>query len=53
MLPGAKLKYDQKYLKKGVKIMGLGQWGKKNKIVVRCLAWLQIKPVVSLNHLKL
>ena len=30
MLPGAKPKYDQKYLKKGVKVMGLGQWGKKN-----------------------
>ena len=30
MLPGAKLKYDQKYFKKGVKVMGLGQRGKKN-----------------------
>ena len=30
MLPGAKLKYDQKYLKMGVKVMGLGQWGQKN-----------------------
>ena len=30
MPPGAKPKYDQKYLKKGVKVMGLGQWGKKN-----------------------
>ena len=29
MLPGAKPKYDQKYLKKGVKVMGLGQRGKK------------------------
>ena len=29
MLPDAKLKYDQKCLKKGVKVMGLGQWGKK------------------------
>ena len=27
--------------------MGLGQWGKKS--VVRCLAWLQIKPVDSLK----
>ena len=26
---------------------------KKFKIVVRCLAWLQMKPVDSLNHLKL
>ena len=31
MLPGAKPKYDQKYLKKGAKVMGLGQWGKKNQ----------------------
>ena len=31
MLPGAKLKYDQKYPKKGgYEVMGLGQWGKKN-----------------------
>ena len=30
MPPGAKLKYDQKYLEKGVKVMGLGQWGKKS-----------------------
>ena len=29
MPPGAKSKYDQKYLKKGVKVMGLGQRGKK------------------------
>ena len=29
MLSGAKPKYDQKYLKKEVKVMGLGQWGKK------------------------
>ena len=29
MLPGAKPKYDQKYLKKGVKVMGLGQRGQK------------------------
>ena len=29
MPPGAKLKYDQTYLKKGVKVMGLGQWGKQ------------------------
>ena len=29
MPPGAKPKYDQKYLKKGVKIMDLGQWGEK------------------------
>ena len=28
MPPGAKLKYDQKYLKKGVKAIGLGQGGK-------------------------
>ena len=40
MQPGAKPKYDQKYLKKGVKVMGLGQWGKKFEIVVRWLAWL-------------
>ena len=33
MLAGAKLKYDQKYLKKGVKIMGLGQWGQKLKLL--------------------
>ena len=30
MQPGAKPKYDQKYLKKGVKVMDLGQWDKKN-----------------------
>ena len=30
MPPGAKPKYDKKYLKKGVKIKGLGQGGKKN-----------------------
>ena len=53
MPPGAKLKYDQKYLKNRVKVMGLGQWGKKYEIVVGCLAWLQIKAVDSLNHLKL
>ena len=29
MPPGAKKKYDKKYLKKGVKIMGLGLWGEK------------------------
>ena len=29
MPPGAKLKYDWKYLKKGVKVMGMGQWGNK------------------------
>ena len=33
--------------------MGLGQWRKKIKIVVWCLAWEQIKAVDSLNHLKL
>ena len=32
MPPGAKPKYDQKYLKNGVKVMGLGQWGKKLKL---------------------
>ena len=32
MPAGAKLKYVQKYLKKGVKIMGLGQWGKKKML---------------------
>ena len=53
MLPGAKLKYDQKYLKKGVKVMGLGQCGKKIKFVVWCLSWQHIKAVDSLNHLKL
>ena len=52
-LNAAQLKYDQKYLKKGVQVMGPGQWGKKIEIVVRCLALLQIKPVDSLNHLKL
>ena len=31
MPPGAKPKYDQKYLKNGVKVMRLGQWGKKIK----------------------
>ena len=31
MLPGAKMKYDQKYKKTGSKVMGLGQWGKKDK----------------------
>ena len=30
MPPGAKLKYDQKYLKKWVKVMGMDQWGQKN-----------------------
>ena len=30
MPPGAKPKYDQKYLKNGVKVRGLGQWGKEN-----------------------
>ena len=29
MPPGAKLKYVQKYLKKAVKVMILGQWAKK------------------------
>ena len=33
MPPGAKLKYDQKYLKKGVKVNGLGQWCKKKKLL--------------------
>ena len=42
---GAKLQYDQKYVKKGVKVMGLGQWGKKIKIVVWRLSWQQIKAV--------
>ena len=40
-------------LKSGSKVMGLGQWGKKIKIVVWCLVWQQIKSVDSLNHLKL
>ena len=31
----AKLKYVQKYLKKGVKYLVLGQWGKKNKKICR------------------
>ena len=53
MLPGAKLKYDQKYLKNGVKVICLGQWGKKIENVLGCLAWPQIKAVDSLNHLKL
>ena len=38
-------------LKRGSKVMGLGQWGKKN--VVWCLSWQQIKAVDFLNHLKL
>ena len=38
-------------LKRGSKVMGLGQWGKKN--VVLCLSWQQIKAVDSLRHLKL
>ena len=33
MPPGAKPKYDEKYLKKGSKVMGLGQWGKKIKLL--------------------
>ena len=53
MLSGAKLKYDQKYHKKGVEVMGLGQWGKKIKIVLRCLAWQQIKAVDYPNHLNM
>ena len=40
-------------LKRGSKVMGLGQWRKKIKIVVWCLSWQQIKAVDSLNHLKL
>ena len=40
-------------LKWGSKVMGLGQWGKKVKIVVWCLSWQQIKAVDSLNYLKL
>ena len=39
-------------LERGSKVMGLGQWGKKIKIVVWC-TWQQIKAVDSLNHLKL
>ena len=31
MRPSAKPKYDQKYLKKGSKVIGLGQWVKKIK----------------------
>ena len=40
-------------LKRGSKVMGLGQWDKEIKIVVWCLPWQQIKVVDSLNHLKL
>ena len=40
-------------LKRGSKVMGLGQWGKNFKIVVWCLIWQQIKAVDSLDHLKL
>ena len=38
-------------LKRGSKVMGLGQWDKKN--VEWCLFWQQIKAVDSLNDLKL
>ena len=40
-------------LKKGSKVMGLGQWPKMIKSVVWCLSWQQIKAVDSLNYLKL
>ena len=40
-------------LKRGSKVMGLGQWGKKIKNVVWWFFWQQIKAVDSLNHLKL
>ena len=52
MQSGAKLKYDQKYLKKGGKLTELGQWGQKIKIVVWCLSWQQIKAVDSLKLFK-
>ena len=39
-------------LKRGSKVMGLGRWVKKFKIIVWCLSWQQIKAVDSMNHLK-
>ena len=40
-------------LKRGSKVMGLGQWGKKNKNCCMMFILHQIKAVDSLNHLKL
>ena len=40
-------------LKRWSKVIGLGQWGRKIKIIVWCFSWQQIKAVDSLNHLKL